>query len=160
MQKKNTNKSLVLQINIEFSLRRMTTVGSYNFQALLGPKSIPNPSTNTLTHTQKKRKRKRNRKRKSTPNTKTKLHRQKEKIKTKSKRKRNERKIRQSGETCENDLKQRLRWDIWLTQNCNFCYWELMMIKVTCSIGVQCEPGSHKNKEDHHFSERKYEGTG
>ena len=57
MQKKNTNKSLVLQINIEFSLRRMTTVGSYNFQALLGPKSIPNPSTNTLTHTQKKRKR-------------------------------------------------------------------------------------------------------
>ena len=95
MQKKNTNKSLVLQINIEFSLRRMTTVGSYNFQALLGPKSIPNPSTNTLTHTQKKRKRKRKR--------------EKEKRKRKRKRKGKERKIRKSGETCENDLKQRLR---------------------------------------------------
>ena len=89
----------MLQINIEFSLRRMTTVGSYNFQALLGPKSIPNPSTNTLTHTQKKRKRKRKSKRK----------RKREKEKRKRKRKGKERKIRKSGETCENDLKQRLR---------------------------------------------------
>ena len=86
-----------MQINIEFSLRRMTTVGSYNFQALLGPKSIPNPSTNTLTHTQKKRKSK------STPTT------DNEKRKRKSKSKGTERKIRKSGETCENDLKQRLR---------------------------------------------------
>ena len=87
----------MLQINIEFSLRRMTTVGSYNFQALLGPKSIPNPSTNTLKHTQKKRKRKRKRKR------------EKEKKKRKRKRKEKKKKIRKSGETCENDLKQRLR---------------------------------------------------
>ena len=95
----------MLQINIEFSLRRMTTVGSYNFQALLGPKSIPNPSTNTLKHTQKKRKRKR----KTKTKRKSKRKREKEKRKRKKKRKGKERKIRKSGETCENDLKQRLR---------------------------------------------------
>ena len=78
-------------------------MGSYNFQALLGPKSIPNPSTNTLKHTQKKRKRK------TTTQRKPKSNREKENKKRKKKRKGKERKIRKSGETCENDLKQRLR---------------------------------------------------